>query len=385
MNILLINDDLPPVSIGGSGRIVWETAAGLKQRGHDVTILTAASGHDFPPERDGIRIRTIPKKTLRWAHYRSVFSQSRCEEVLKIIRDVQPDVIHAHDVAWQIGYRWIAHARSMVIRVVHTAHSAMAVSYGKVEEGARTLWLQDLMRARWTFNPLRNAFIRSQLKHCTDILCVSDALRTFLIAHGYPARTNVLHNGINLSFWKESTPQKEARAELDLPTDALVFLTAGRLGHAKGTDALLKALPTDAHLIASGTMPAHLAQSATSRVHIVKADANRMRTLYAACDVVVVPSLYLDPFPTVCLEAMACSRPVIATRLGGAKEAVEDGVTGWVLDPRNHAAFAERLAWCGSHRDELKQCGRAGRKHMEKEFSRELYLDRLMDVYQRPV
>src|SRR5438552_2255721 len=59
MKILLITDDLPPHILGGSGRIAWETTKGLRSRGHDVSILTAAVHGVFPDSIEGIRVHTI--------------------------------------------------------------------------------------------------------------------------------------------------------------------------------------------------------------------------------------------------------------------------------------------------------------------------------------
>ena len=106
-----------------------------------------------------------------------------------------------------------------------------------------------------------------------------------------------------------------------------------------------------------------------------------MQTLYAACDATLVPSVYLDPFPTVCLESMACARPVIATIHGGAKEAVNDGVTGWLVDPLHEEAFTDRLRWCITHRSELPEFGEAARKHIEEHFSMEKYVDAVLEIY----
>jgi D-inositol-3-phosphate glycosyltransferase len=190
-----------------------------------------------------------------------------------------------------------------------------------------------------------------------------------------------LRNGIDLSFWKEVN-QKEARVSLGIPEDQMVFLLAGRLGADKGASLVDKTLPNGTLLLAAGDVPMDTFSKSAARVRIFPhQNPEQMRLLYSAADVVLIPSLYLDPFPTVTLEASACSRPVIATIFGGAKEAVRDGITGWIVNPRDEHAFREKLEWCAAHRTELPAFGAAARAHMEKHFSLERYLDDLLHVY----
>ena len=381
MKILIITDDLPPQILGGSGRIAWETAKGLRSRGHDVSILTAAPRDAFPSSNEGIRIHAIARRSERWAHYRSVFSRSVEKEVMGVINEVKPDLIHAHGTAWHIGYRWIRAARAQSIPCVFTMHGTMHISYGKVTGREASLFLKDILRARWTMNPLRNTTVKSMLGSCSALLAVSEALRTYAAKHGYP-QTKVLRNGIDLSFWKAAISKEEARTQLKLPQNVPLFLFAGRIGYDKGTDVLLNSLPSSAHLLISGSGDTAPLKVLGDRFHFLASqNPEQMRVLYAACDAALVPSVYLDPFPTVCLEAMACGRPVLATTEGGAKESVIDGITGWVRDPSDRDAWRTQLDWCSGHRSELAAMENACRSHMAEHFSIDRYLDELLGVY----
>src|SRR3989344_3571131 len=254
MRILLLNDDLPSDTLGGSGRIVVETARELTKRGHDVTILTAANAPPGNQKLEGIHIRTIPKLPVRWAHYRSVFSRRRAQEVLQVIREVKPDVIHAHGIAWQIGYRWIKSVQG--IPIFSTAHGMMIIAYGKVLGTERFPLYYDLKRARWTYNPFRNRLIKKYLSVARKILCVSDALRLYLQSRGL-RNLSTLHNGIDSNFWKANGTQEEARRKLGLPLQVPLFLIAGRLGYDKGVNLLLDLWPAllgDPHLVLAGTV-----------------------------------------------------------------------------------------------------------------------------------
>lgn len=375
MKILLVTDGLPPETLGGAGRIVCETAMELSRRGHEVWILGACLR---PPHLDGVTI--IPLKPLprRTAHWRAVFGSKRSKEILTIIHEIQPDIIHAHATAWQCGYRFLSDATKEGYQCIFTSHDAMTVAYGKVREddGSPPL-LSALVQGGF---PFRNFFVRRCLLACRKRLSVSNALRSFLETHGIPA-LDTLHNGIDTNFWSPIAQQK-ARAKLGISLDQTVFLLAGRIGVDKGSTLVASALPKKAMLLVIGTSGHNEFRASNGTVRFIdQASAEEMHTYYAACDAALAPSRYLDPFPTVCLEAMAMERPVIATNQGGAKEAVVDQKTGWVIDPTDAAAWAERLQWCTQHREDLMQIGKEARTHVEKHFSLDAHIDALLKIY----
>ena len=255
MNILHITDGIPPLVLGGSGRIAWDTATALVRNGHTVSMLTSAVEGILPQEKEEVRILSIPPRSQRWAHYRSVFSHARAEEVMTYIRDIKPDIIHAHVIAGQCGYLWIPKTRALGIPVIITCHDVMNVALGRVLPDDRHIWLKDLRRLRWSWNPFRTAIVRRILQKNCKILTVSDALKEYMELFGY-RNLRTLRNGVDLSFWKEED-RTAARDSLHIPQSVTVFLLAGRLGIDKGTEEMarflkalissLRATPTCAH------------------------------------------------------------------------------------------------------------------------------------------
>lgn len=381
MRILHITDSLPPAVLGGSGRIVWDTAVAQAKSGNDVTVLTCAKPGTFPETKDGVRILTIEPKTQRWAHYRSVFSNKRAKEVMRHIKNVKPEIIHAHLIAWQAGYKWILKARKK-FRIVVTCHDVMNTAYGRVTPDETGMWLRDLKRFRWSWNPFRNLLIRRLFNdHCT-VITVSDALKAYMKRMGFKNLTTV-HNGVDAAFWKPES-QEVARTHFNLPHDKTIFLLAGRMGVDKGSDAIIRILPENAHLALAGETDPTVMTALNGRVTFLgKLNEDEMRRAYAAVDAVLIPSRCLDCFPTVALEAMSCERAVVATSWGGAKEAVVDEKTGWIIDPLDEAAWSNRLAWCVAHRSELLTYGKAGRTRLEEHFSQKHMLEKLGNTYER--
>lgn len=97
-------------------------------------------------------------------------------------------------------------------------------------------------------------------------------------------------------------------------------------------------------------------------------------------DIGIVPSVYLDPFPLVPLEMMAAGLPVIAYDLGGPREEVIDGVTGFLVE-QNPQDLAERIEFLLDDRNEILRMGEAAREHIEKHFTWERHMNKLLDIY----
>lgn len=96
-------------------------------------------------------------------------------------------------------------------------------------------------------------------------------------------------------------------------------------------------------------------------------------------DVSLVPSLVKDSFPTTVIEAMSAGRPVITTNNGGAKEAVIDGTTGFLIDPNNTDQLADRIIRLIVNQVKLKDMGIAGKQQFEERFTSKIFANNWMD------
>ncbi|MGB2987029.1 MAG: glycosyltransferase [Phycisphaerae bacterium] len=94
-------------------------------------------------------------------------------------------------------------------------------------------------------------------------------------------------------------------------------------------------------------------------------DAHR---LIAACDVYVLPTYYPEGMPVSILEAMACGRPVVATRHRGCEDEVVDGVTGLLVEPQDPGALAEAIRTLIEDPDKARRFGQAGRRRIDEGF-----------------
>ncbi len=216
-------------------------------------------------------------------------------------------------------------------------------------------------------------------------VAVSSYVADALVSAGYPpARVEVVHNGIERSSPRRSAA--EARADLGLPADVVVFLVVARLSRWKGVHVAIDAM---AEYRRAGGPPAALvivgaaaeprdelyAEELRSRADALGIGAtvrftghqSDVEPYYDACDAVIVPSIEPDPFPTVVLEASLAGRPVLATALGGAREAVVDGRTGFVVDP-DPASLGGAMVRAADPTWRAA-AGDAARRHAEEHFT----------------
>jgi glycosyltransferase involved in cell wall biosynthesis len=102
---------------------------------------------------------------------------------------------------------------------------------------------------------------------------------------------------------------------------------------------------------------------------------------YAMSDIVLYPTSGEEPFGLVPLESMASGKPVIVTRSGGLIESVIDGVTGFLIPKEDDRLLASRLMTLLKYPDLAEKMGAAGRRHVEKYFSRQRMATEVADLY----
>jgi glycosyltransferase involved in cell wall biosynthesis len=110
---------------------------------------------------------------------------------------------------------------------------------------------------------------------------------------------------------------------------------------------------------------------------------------YNLCDVFVMPSeFYIEEnrvagegLGIVYLEAAACGRPVIGGKGGGCSEAIEDGVTGFLVDPNDKKGLYETIVKLLRDKELAKKMGAAGRKRVEENFSYEVFLKKVKEIF----
>ena len=283
---------------------------------------------------------------------------SLIRQLVRLFRAERPDIVHTH--AWGTLCEGVMAARwAGVPFVVHGEH-------GTMEARPRNLWVQ---RRVW--------------RRVDRVLAVSSRLAERMAAAvRFPMdRITVIRNGVDLARFGHQD-RRQARARLGISADATIVGTVGRLVPVKhqhnllAAMARLKAIGLHAQTVLAGDGP--LRDDLERTAHELGLDGEvrflgetgDVATVLAAFDVFVLPSRSEGMSNTI-LEAMACGLPVVATRVGGNDELVDDGVTGKLVPAESAEALADALGGLIRNPDSRHAMGAAGRAKVEREFSLE--------------
>ncbi len=407
MKIVMLNDDFPPLARGGAGTVTFNLAVDLKNAGHDVSVITsvrdaAMSGIGDIEGVKVFRLRSVyPKRWQSWLSLRNPQTVGRVE---RILADLEPDVVHVHNIHQYLSYHCLKLAKRSGAKVFLTAHDVMLFHYGKLSSfidpakpacdphpNYRVAAWRQLREYGTYYNPFRNMAIRRSLKYVDGIFAVSEALKEALEQNGIRG-AKVVHNGIDVSRWRRNDQEAAAFIAARGLGGKKIVLCSGRITGLKGRDLLAEAMGIvrkkipQAVLILGGAKEfSRTPEESAERDGIVLTEwmpQEVMRSALHACSVVVVPSIYLDPFPTATLEAMACGEPVVATCFGGTKEAVDDGKTGWIVNPFDVESMASRIIQLLDDPGEAARMGAAGFEKVKNEFSLEQQVAAMLRRYQ---
>ena len=188
----------------------------------------------------------------------------------------------------------------------------------------------------------------------SHIMVASSFTRQSLVENGVPADTiTVIPYGVDLDRFQ---PRPAETRSLDGP---LEILFVGRINQRKGVSYLLEALrsftPDQVHLTICGRVVDDLkifeafGRQITIRPSVSNTD---LVAGYQTADLFVFPSV-AEGFGQVLLEALACGLPILSTTHTAAPDLIENGVEGFIVEPRRPDLLVERIAWARDHRAEL--------------------------------
>jgi glycosyltransferase involved in cell wall biosynthesis len=200
----------------------------------------------------------------------------------------------------------------------------------------------------------------------------------------------VIPNGIDLSVFHPG-PKSAARQELGLPPSAWISLFVGfglRSNRFKDYETIESAITQAStqngrphYLVCVGEAGEEQRRgSAVIRFMDYQPDRTKLARYYQSADVYLQAS-HADNFPTTILEAMGCGMPVVATRVGGIPEQVEDGATGFLVPAQDPVAMAERVVQLQENEPLRKAMGVKASQRARNLFSLERMVDQYLEWY----
>ena len=225
----------------------------------------------------------------------------------------------------------------------------------------------------------------------TSIIAVSDAVKQTVIDQGVkPEKIHVIHNGVDIHRFKNSIGTK-IREELEISSEAIIFGLVANLYPVKNHTSLIEALAElhlkgkQAHLILAGDGESRKEledqvekSNLTSHVHFL-GERLDIENILAAIDIFVLSS-HSEGLSNALLEAMAARKPVIATRVGGNIDVVENNVNGLLVSTKA-SSIAVAMETLHDSEELRKEMGENAYLHAAEQFSMEKMLNNYMKVF----
>ena len=380
-------------SNGGAQEHVFNLISRIDRKRYDVSLVALTNGSAIRRiERTGVPVCVIEEPDDELA----------TQQLADHLAAVDADVVHGH------MYRAEILAAQAATRLAQT--------------GRRRPFVVSTLHSSRVRSDEDRALVRRLTPQMDHLIAVSRAIVRKIEEEGrVGAVVSLIYNGVDLQRYDEQEACCTLRAEFDIPEGAPIVGVVARLEPEKGHPTLLEAWPhllasvPDAHLLIVGegsrreeleaqaaalgllgaitpqtswtaTIPApdHESPSDRGRRVIFTGRRDDVPAVTAALDVAVLPS-YREAQGLSILEAMALSRPVVASAVGGIPEMIEDGRSGLLVPPRDPEALAAAIAKLLLDHPYADMLARAGRELVHQRFCVELMVRAVETIYDESI
>jgi glycosyltransferase involved in cell wall biosynthesis len=328
------------------------------------------------------------------ASVKGIYNIEAYRTVSRLVAKECPDVVHVHNLYPLFSPSVLVACRDAGMPVVMTVHNyGLTCPHWSHYRNGEICELCAKGNVMWCVlkncqgNILESAgyAVRSGVamhfnlfqNNVTRFIALTDFSRQWLISAGFsPEKIDVVPNMIDIPGYKGD------------PGNGLYGAFAGRISPEKGVETLISAaavLPGVPFSVAgSGPLLERFQQQPVSNVKFRGLlDFCELSEFFSNARFLVVPSRSYEMCPTVILEAMAMGLPIIASRIGGLPEIVQDGQTGLLFEPGNSEDLARKARLLWDNPEFCRKLGLSGREWVIRECREDIHIQRLMSVYDK--
>ncbi|MDQ1141144.1 glycosyltransferase family 4 protein [Pedobacter agri] len=375
MNILILgaSSDL----YGGSK--ILAIVANILQEGKHKPIVVVSEHGELIGElnRLGVEVRIVRLGILRRKYFsvpgilnRIKVNRSAWKTLGKLIDEEKIDIVYSNTTGVLIG------------------------AFLAKKKNIKHIWhIHEIITKPKTFTRILGRLVN---KYADNVIVVSDAVKNHWKEYINTTNINRIYNGIDTSIYTRS--EGLLRKELNLKETDLVIGMIGRVNHWKGQDffidiarQILNHEPDTKFIIAGDAYPGneHLVNKMLDRLNnelppqsvFYIGYRTDIPSILKSIDIFVLPSILPDPFPTVILEAMASSKPVVATNHGGALEMVAHMETGIIIPHDNVEESAGEILKLIRDREKMVTMGELGNIRINTLFSLEKFRESILRLF----
>jgi glycosyltransferase involved in cell wall biosynthesis len=380
MKIGFITPFFSPVA-GGSAIAPYYLAKYLVRKGHEIFIFTSDFGRNlakFNDEKDLIIIESNIKLKM--------FNLFYTPSLRSKLENYKLDVLHFHNFRTYQNYVAYSYAKRTNKPYILQAHGTVP----RISSWRKLKFIYDIF---FGYKLLRNA---------SKIIALNKIEFEQYKSMGVSEeKIVIIPNGLDLSEYANLPSKGFFKKKFNIPEDKKIILYLGRIHKIKGIDFLIKAYAylknkmnfKDAILVIAGPDNEYLDEArALARTLEVTDSVIFLEPLYGKnklaayvdSDLYVIPSRY-EIWGMTVLEAYACGKPVVASRVSGLKDLVKDGETGSLFEPGNVKQLAISIFNLLNGNDIAKEMGLKGKNFVRENFTIEKVVERLEKVYEKVV
>ncbi|HEX9991106.1 MAG TPA: glycosyltransferase [Chloroflexia bacterium] len=348
---------------GGAEKALVDLALRLDRSRYNVSVCATRSAGNYQPMLEAAGVQTfVLDRRSRWQTYKLI-------GLARLMRRQRVHILHTHLFGSNTWGRILGKLAGVPVIIAHE---------------------------HWSSKSQREVWVDRLLYRLSDrILVPSEASKRMVMeVEGIPDRClHVIYNGIDRAQFAPRRDRAETRSELGISDGTQVIGTVGRLSAEKGgVDLLIKAVAClrNEHpqarlvIVGDGPLRAGLEEVAARLGEDVIFTGTRtdVARLLNAMDVFVLPSLH-EAFPIAILEAMAVRLPVVATRVGGVPEVIQDGTTGLLVPPNDEEALHQALRRLLTEPKLADSLAQAGQKHVYEHFTIDKMVQNVEHLYEK--
>ncbi|MEM2953534.1 MAG: glycosyltransferase family 4 protein [Candidatus Bathyarchaeia archaeon] len=391
VNVCFITPEYYPIT-GGTGSYVYYLSSMLVKHGNSVCIVTKNSGHGKEKACEKTRILSIKASRVPVIDP-LLFFRASYEKLNAIKAKFPVDVAHAN-LPLIPSFAVPDDFGAALVSTVHSTWDGEANAI-KNEPFSKLNFNEKIVRS---FTWFLKQFEYRLLKRSDMIIAVSEYTKKEILKnYDMPAwKIKVIFNGVDLDKFKPARDKAKFKRELGFNDRDLLILYVGRLYSRKGLPTLISAIPhivkkvRNARFIISGKGFSDEEKRLRGYAEKFKVRENviflgyfpdeKLPSLYKAADIFVFPSIY-ENMPFAMLEALASGLPVVTTRVGGIPEVIDNGKNGFLVEPYDSLALADKVLCLIENPSLALEIGLSGRKTVERRFNWNNIVKQVLEIY----
>ncbi|MCZ7355837.1 MAG: glycosyltransferase family 4 protein [Candidatus Methanoperedens sp.] len=393
MNICIFAKGLPVHITGGMEIHVQSLVDGLIKRQHKVTVITTRHPLGIKKEEKGnLKIYYVGDKSLKCT---ARFYEESLELFEKLNYEERFDIVHSQSTS---GYGFARFCHNEIPFIV----TFQGTTLNEIISAINTKSIKGFIIALYIFyndfliNHNKDDKITS--KRASKIIAVSNELKEDLKKqYNIPEEKFILiQNGIDVDTFRPDLEVSGLKEKYQLQNKKII-LSIGVMTGQKGHDLLIRVMPEllkedrEIKLVLVGYGPAmenlkKMAQELKVSDHVVftgKVSHEELKFYYNIADVFAFPTLRVEAGPLVIPEAMACERPVIASRIGGIPTVIENYIDGILIQPGNLRELKEKILEVLKNEELGAKLGKNARRKIMERYSVDRMVDDTIKVYEK--